>query len=110
MNKSIAFTNGRTEKPNKSIHRDTHPSVWAAKDSHPQSTLTCRSVFPPFTNNPTEMSSETFPQGSQILQKGAEKSDKFEGSLQGSAYRYFSFMKEATTSALLPCEKPCAIA
>lgn len=73
----------------------------------PQSTLTYISVFPPFTNNTPEISSETFRQGSWIFQKVAEKNEKLEGSLQGSACRYFSFMKRGPPPQHFGSAKSC---
>lgn len=32
FNKNTAFMSGHIEKPNDSIHRDTPPSIWAARD------------------------------------------------------------------------------
>lgn len=47
------------------------------------------------------MSSETFPEGSSILQKISEKNDKAEGSLHGFVCRYFSFMSRHLNTAAL---------
>lgn len=86
-------------------HRDINPSVmvsqWSLRIPIPSLLSFTHLFFSPFTNNPREMSSEMFPQGSSELHKGSEKNNKVEGSLQGFVCRYFSFMSRHLNTAAL---------